>query len=65
MKCTMKPVKDELKNDHLIIVEFKMKLAMIQRDNETIEDLRFKPAAMVKNFEPKIQRCLRENALTR
>jgi hypothetical protein len=29
---------------------------MILRDNENIEDLRFRPAAMVKNFEPKTRR---------
>ena len=39
--------------DNTIITDFKMKMAMILRGNEMIEDLRFRPAAMVKNFEPK------------
>ena len=36
-----------------------MKMAMILRGNEAIEDLRFRPAAMVKNFEPKTQKRFR------
>lgn len=43
-----------MKNDNTIIDDLKMKMTMILRGNEEIEDLRFKLAAMVKNFEPKI-----------
>lgn len=53
MRWTTKLVKRELENDNMIIAEFKMKMAMILRENERMEDLRFKPVAMVKNFKAK------------
>ena len=52
MKWTTKPVAGDMTNDNTIIADFKVKMAMILRNNENIEDLRFRPAAMVKNFEP-------------
>ena len=56
MRWTMKPVVGDMTNDNTIIAEFKIKMAMMLRGNENIEDLRFRPAAMVKNFEPKTRR---------
>jgi hypothetical protein len=46
----------DMTNDNTIIAEVKIKMAMILQDNENIEDLRFRPVAMVKNFEPKTRR---------
>lgn len=54
MRWTTKLVKGEMENDNTIITEFKMKMAMILRGNEAIEDIRFKPATIVKNFKPKM-----------
>lgn len=59
MKWMTKPVKEELENDHLIMAEVKMKMAMMRKENETIEDLRHKPTAMVKNFEAKTPKRFR------
>ena len=56
MKWTTKPVVGDMTEDNTIVSDFKMKMAMILRGNEQIEDLRFRPAAMVKNFEPKTRR---------
>ena len=56
MRWTTKPVVGDMTNDNTIITEFKLKMAMILRGNENIEDLRFQPAAMVKNFEPRTRR---------
>ena len=47
MRWTMKLVKRKLENDNTIIVEFKLIMAMILREYERIENLRFKPATMV------------------
>ena len=49
----------DMPNDNTIITDFKMKMAMILRNNENIEDLLFRPAAMVKNFEPKTRKRLK------
>jgi hypothetical protein len=46
-------------NDNTIIADFKMKMTMILRDNESIENLHFRRAAMVKNFEPKTRKRLK------
>ena len=59
MKWTTKPVAGDMTDDNTIITDFKMKMAMILRGNEVIEDLRFRPAAMVKNFEPKTRKQFR------
>ena len=56
MRWTTKPIAEDMSNNSTIIADFKMKMTMVQRDNETIENLRFKPAAMVKNFEPKTRK---------
>ena len=56
MKWTTKPVTGDMTNDNMIIVYFKMKMSMILSNNENIKDLRFRPAAMVKNFEPKARK---------
>ena len=56
IKWTTKPVVGDMTNDNTIISDFKMKMAMVLRNNKNIEDLRFKPAAMVKNFEPKTRK---------
>ena len=53
MKWTTKPIVGDMTNDNTIISDFKIKMAMVLRNNENIKDLRFRPAAMVKNFEPK------------
>lgn len=45
--------KEKMENNTTIAAEFKMRMAMILRENERIEDLRFKPTTMIKNFEPK------------
>ena len=43
-------------NDNTIIADFKMKMTMILRNNENIKNLRFRLAAMVKNFKPKTRK---------
>ena len=48
-----------MSNDNTIIADFKMKMAMILKENEDIKDLWFMPAAMVKNFEPKTRKRFR------
>ena len=47
MRWTTKPVAMDMTDDNTISADFKMNLAMILRNNESIEDLRFRPAAMV------------------
>ena len=59
MRWTTKPVARDMENDNTIIANFKMKMAMILRGNEEIKDLRFKSAAMFKNFEPKNRKRFR------
>jgi hypothetical protein len=63
MRWTTKPIAGDMTNDNTIIVDFKIKIAMILQNNESIEDLRFRPAAMVKNFEPKT--CKRFKGITK
>ena len=53
MKWTTKPVVGDMTNDNTIISDFKMKMALVLRNNEHIENLRFRAAAMIKNFELK------------
>lgn len=47
MRWTTKPEVGVMSNDNMIIADFKMKMAMILRINESIEDIRFKSAAMI------------------
>lgn len=60
MRWITKPVAWEMSNDNTIIADFKMKMAMILRGNEIIKNLRFMLALMVKNFEPKIRKKIRD-----
>ena len=45
-----------IKKNNTFRTEFIMKMAMILQENEQIENLKFKPTTMVKNFKPKTQR---------
>lgn len=56
MCWTIKPVQGEIYEDGIIVAEFKSKIALILRGNETIEDLSYKLAKIVKNFEPKTRK---------
>lgn len=60
MRWITKPVAWEMSNDNTIIADFKMKMAMILRENEMIKNLRLMLASMVKNFEPKIRKKIRD-----
>ena len=59
MRWTTKPVAGDMSNDNTIIIDFKIKMTMILRGNESIKYLRFRPATMVKNFEPKTRKRLK------
>lgn len=50
-----------MENDNTIIAKFKIKMTIILRKNEMIEDLRFKPIAIMKNFVSKLKGSLKES----
>lgn len=51
IKWTTKPVKGDMEGDGSIMQEFKRQMAVVLRGAESIQNLKFKPAAMVKNFD--------------
>jgi len=51
-----KPVQGDMQEDDTILAEFKHQMAVVLRGAEDIHNLKFKPAVMIKNFDPKTRK---------
>lgn len=56
IRWTTKPMKGDMQDDGTIIAEFKQMLAVVVRGAQPINTIKFKPAAMVKNFDMKTRK---------